>query len=172
MKKLFFALLGLCSLNISVADVTNGALQQNPALCSYGYNPNCNQNNASRPPKKVIITTIIHHPDKYGAYALNKKTGIGGGAIEMNSKAEAERSAIKKCENGGKNSPCQIVMQVRNGCMAIAKSTQREKLKLFYSAEKPGLAEKFALNKCSTAGFSNCEIALSEVCSVPEGMYN
>ena len=45
MKKLLFVLLGLTNLNICVAnptyDVTKGALQNDPSLCQYGYNPNC-----------------------------------------------------------------------------------------------------------------------------------
>ena len=42
MKKLLFVLFGLTSLNIYATDpATRGALQNNPALCQYGYNPNC-----------------------------------------------------------------------------------------------------------------------------------
>ncbi len=36
MKKLMFVLLGLANMNAYSNDVTQGALQNNPALCSYG----------------------------------------------------------------------------------------------------------------------------------------
>lgn len=178
MKSLLFILIGLFSLN-SFANNCGGEFDPVSGSCriigSDGrqiiYNSDPPQS-AQTLPKKIINTTIIHKASKYGAYAINKKTGIGGGAIEMNSKAEARREAIKKCENGGRNVPCQIAMQVRNGCMAIAQGKIGGKWKTFYAIEKPRLTEKSALNKCNTAGASNCEITLFEACSIPEGMYN
>ena len=63
MKKLFLMIFGLMVSNISIAnptyDVTNGALQNDPALCSYGYNPNCSSGNTAPPPKKLSITMFL-----------------------------------------------------------------------------------------------------------------
>lgn len=50
MKKLLFIVLGFGSLNAFAVNPTQGPLQQNPALCGYGYNPNCNYRDT--PPRK------------------------------------------------------------------------------------------------------------------------
>ena len=111
MKKLFFVLLGLTSLNVCVAnptyDATRGALQNDPGLCQYGYNPNCGSSGQrqQRQPTKIVNINV---PSKHGAWAFNPKTGIAGGALDMNSREEAEREAIKTCERGGSNAPCKI----------------------------------------------------------------
>ena len=102
MKKLLVVLLGLASLNVYAADpATRGALQNNPALCQYGYNPNCT---SSRQYQRNQPTEIINIdvPSKYGAWAVNPKTGISGGALEMDSLAAAKKLAIKTCERGWK----------------------------------------------------------------------
>ena len=97
MKKLLFILLGLTSLNISVAnptyDATRGALQNDSSLCQYGYNPNCGSSGyrQQRQPTEIININV---PSKYGAWAINPKTGISGGALEMDSYAAAKKQAI------------------------------------------------------------------------------
>lgn len=164
MKKLIFILCCLIGANAVASDITNGPLQQHPALCNYGYNPNCGQNNAA-PPKKIIRHVTVNVPSKYGALALNKKTGGFGGAIEMNSKAEAKKEAIKRCENGGKNAPCKVISWVRNGCIAAAANSKNV---LFTAAEEPGQAEDVVMNKCKAAGKSDCKIVLPEACSIPD----
>lgn len=61
MKKLMLVLFGLTALN-AYADVTQGALQNNPALCAYGYNPNCAGNaggSYTSPQVRVEHITII-----------------------------------------------------------------------------------------------------------------
>lgn len=164
MKKLIFILCGLIGVNAVASDITNGPLQQHPALCNYGYNPNCGQNNEA-PPKKIIRYITVNVPSKYGALALNKKTGVSGGALNMNSKAEAKREAIKKCENGGKNAPCKVISWVRNGCIAAATNSKNI---LFTAAEEPGDAEDVVMNKCRAAGASGCRLTIPEACSMPD----
>ncbi|WNS83024.1 DUF4189 domain-containing protein [Neisseria sp. DTU_2021_1001991_1_SI_NGA_ILE_055] len=167
MKKLFFVLLGLASLNVCVAnptyDATRGALQNDPGLCQYGYNPNCG---SSRQNQRNQPTEIIHIkvPSKYGAWAINSKTGISGGALEMDSLEEAKKQAIKTCEQGGKNKPCKIGAWVRNGCIAAA---QRKDGRLFFGINDPGLAEVEALRKCQASGGIQCKITTPEGCSMP-----
>ncbi|MGN6905318.1 DUF4189 domain-containing protein, partial [Neisseria sp. P0015.S006] len=123
MKKLLFILLGLTSLNICVAnptyDATRGALQNDPGLCQYGYNPNCGSSgqHQQRRPTEIINIDV---PSKYGAWAVNLKTGISGGALEMDSLAAAKKEAIKTCERNGSNKPCKVKAWVRNGCIAVA----------------------------------------------------
>lgn len=80
MKKLLVVLLGLASLNVYAADpATRGALQNNPALCQYGYNPNCT---SSRQYQRNQPTEIVNIevPSKYLALAVNPKTGLSGGS--------------------------------------------------------------------------------------------
>lgn len=168
MKKLLFVLLGLTNLNICVAnptyDVTKGALQNDPSLCQYGYNPNCGSS-AQRSHRRTTEIVHIKVPSKYGAWAVNLKTGISGGALEMDSLAAAKKEAIKTCERNGSNKPCEVKAWVRNGCIAVA---QRKDGKAFFGITSPGLAETEALRKCQASGGIQCEITTPEGCSMPK----
>ncbi len=170
MKQLLFILLGLTSLNICVAnptyDVTRGALQNDPGLCQYGYNPNCGSSgrHQQRQPKEIINIDV---PSRYGAWATNTKTGVSGGAIDMESLEAAKKQAIKACERGGSNAPCKIVTWVRNGCMAVAKGKSGKKWTAYTSTLGLGLTENDALRKCQAAGSSQCSIIANEGCSLP-----
>lgn len=120
MKKLFFIAFGLIASNIYAADptydATKGALQNNSALCGYGYNPNCSSGNrGSIAPKERIV-----YVSKYGAVATNEKTGISSGALNKDSIEEAKNEAIKACEQGGRNAPCKVAIWVGNACIAAA----------------------------------------------------
>lgn len=171
MKKLFFVLLGLTSLNVYAADptydATRGALQNNSALCQYGYNPNCasSRQHQRKQPTEIVNINV---PSKYGALAVNLKTGISGGALDMDSRAAAEREAIRTCEREGSNKPCVIAASVRNGCIAVAQGNKGKILKTFYGIKEPGLAETEALRKCRAADVSGCKIVVSEGCSMPK----
>ena len=171
MKKLLFVLLGLTSLNIYAADptydATRGALQNNSALCAYGYNPNCDSSGQRR---QRVTTEIVNIdvPSQYGAWAVNPKTGISGGALNMSSRAIAEKEAIRTCEQGGRNAPCVVGAWVRNGCIAVAQGKTGKKLRTFYAIEDPGQAEPIALRKCQAAGAVQCRITTPEGCSLPK----
>ncbi|MBY6285609.1 DUF4189 domain-containing protein [Neisseria subflava] len=169
MKKLFFVVLGLTSLNVCVAnptyDATRGALQNDPGLCQYGYNPNCGSSGQrqQRQPTKIININV---PSKYGAWAINPKTGISGGALEMDSLAAAKKEAIKTCEEGGKNKPCKVEAWVRNGCIAVAQG--KDGSAFFGITSYPGMAEDEALRKCQERGALQCRIIATEGCSLPK----
>lgn len=171
MKKLFFVLLGLTSLNVCVAnptyDATRGALQNDPGLCQYGYNPNCGSSGQrqQRQPTKIINIDV---PSRYGAWATNAKTGKSGGAIDMESLEAAKAQAIKACERGGSNAPCKVVAWVKNGCIAVAQGKSGKKWTAFTSIQGPGLAEADALRKCQASGSSQCSIFANEGCSLPK----
>ncbi|MDU1534087.1 MAG: DUF4189 domain-containing protein [Neisseria sp.] len=170
MKKLLFILLGLAGLNTYAADptydATKGALQNNSALCAYGYNSNCASPRQSRQQPTEIVN--INVPSKYGAWATNLKTGISGGALNQNSRAAAEKEAIKTCEKGGRNAPCVVAAWVRNGCIAVAQGKSGNKWKAFPGVKEPGLAEAEALRKCQASGYSQCTIFAPEGCSMPQ----
>ena len=97
-----------------------GALQNNPALCSYGYNPNCSSGSSTPPPKKIIYHDVMV-PSKFGALAVSVKAGYIAGSLNHGSKEEAQREAVKRCRQGSRNTPCKAITWVRNGCLAAAK---------------------------------------------------
>ena len=172
MKKLLFVLLGLTSLNIYAADptydATRGALQNNSALCQYGYNPNCasSRQHQQKQPTEIVNIDV---PSKYLAWAINPKTGISGGAMDMDSLAAAKRQAIKTCEQGGRNAPCIVAKWVRNGCLAVAQGRYKGKWKTFYGVDDLGRAEANALNQChAAAGVTQCRITTPEGCALPK----
>ena len=171
MKKLLVVLLGLASLNVCVAnptyDATRGALQNDPGLCQYGYNPNCassRQHQRSQPTEIINIDV----PSKYLALAINTKTGMSGGALDMDSRAAAEREAIRTCERGGSNAPCKVLVWARNGCVASAHGDEGKRPRLFSVTGKPGFAEAEALRRCRAAGVPGCRILIPETCSLPK----
>ena len=99
MKKLLFILLGLASFNV-YANGCGGEYQPATGTCriidSSGrqilYNVGTPQSsNVQNSPKVVNINV----PSKYGAWAINPKTGISGGALNMNSRAAAEKKRLK-----------------------------------------------------------------------------
>ena len=172
MKKLLFILLGLVSSNIYAADptydATKGALQNNPALCSYGHNPNCASGHQPRQQQQPTEIVNINVPSKYGAWAVNIKTGISADVINAPSLEIAKKGAIKSCEQGGRNAPCVVAAWVRNGCIAVAQGKSGKKVKTFYGIEAPGQAEPAALRKCQASGSVQCKITTPEGCSLPK----
>ena len=170
MKKLLFIFLGLASFNVYASDptydATKGALQNNSALCAYGYNSNCASPRQSRQQPTEIVN--INVPSKYGAWAVNLKTGISAGSINMDSREAAEREAIKSCEQGGRNAPCVVGSSFRNGCLAVAQGRHKGKWKTFYGVDDLGRAEANALNQChAVSGITQCRITTQEACSLP-----
>ncbi|UTG71371.1 DUF4189 domain-containing protein [Neisseria subflava] len=172
MKKLLVVLLGLASLNVCVAnptyDATRGALQNDPGLCQYGYNRNCGSSGYSqqRQPTKIINIDV---PSKYGAWAVNPKTGLSADVINAPSLETTKNGAIKACEQGGQNAPCKVVASVRNGCIAVAQGQEGKKSRVFPGVTaQPGLSEAEALRKCRAAGVPQCKITTPEGCSLPK----
>ena len=172
MKKMLFVLLGLASLNV-YANGCGGEYQPATGTCriidSSGrqilYNvgrPQSSNNGYSQNQPRVVNIDV---PSKYGAWAVNTKTGISGGALEMDSLAAAKELAIKTCEEDGKNKPCKVLAWVRNGCIAVA---QRKDGKVFFGITSPSLAEAEALRKCQASGRFQCVIKTPEGCSLPK----
>ena len=171
MKKLLFVLLGLASLNV-YANGCGGEYQPATGTCriidSSGrqilYNVGSNSGSAQSQPSVVNIDV----PSRYGAWAINLKTGISADAINAPSLEVAKKGAIKACEQNGKNAPCKVKAWVRNGCLAVAKGKLNGKWMSFPRSEAPGLVEDKALKACQTSGYSQCTIAVPEGCSMPK----
>ena len=172
MKKMLFVLLGLASINV-YANGCGGEYQPATGTCriidSSGrqilYNVGSPQSSNSGSAQSYPSVVNIEVPSKYGAWAANPKTGISGGALEMDSLAAAKREAIKTCEQGGKNKPCKIYAWVRNGCLAVA---QDKNGTIFFGSTTPGLAEDEALKKCQKNRKAQCRIIATEGCSMPK----
>jgi len=175
MKKLLFILLGLASFNV-YANGCGGEYQPATGTCriidSSGrqilYNVGTPQSSSGGSVQNSPKVVNINVPSKYGAWAVNLKTGIAGGALNMDSREAAEKEAIKTCEKGGRNAPCKIGASVRNGCIAVAQGKLGNKWKAFTGIKKPGLAEEEALRKCQASGYSQCTIFAPEGCSMPQ----
>nr|WP_314053995.1 DUF4189 domain-containing protein [uncultured Neisseria sp.] len=171
MKKLLVVLLGLASLNV-YANGCGGEYQPATGTCriidSSGrqilYNVGSNSGLAQSQPSVVNIDV----PSRYGAWAINLKTGISADAINAPSLEVAKKGAIKACEQNGKNVPCKVKAWVRNGCLAVAKGKLNGKWMSFPRSEAPGLVEDKALKACQTSGYSQCTIAVPEGCSLPK----
>ncbi|HFC8510233.1 TPA: DUF4189 domain-containing protein [Neisseria subflava] len=175
MKKMLFVLLGLASLNV-YANGCGGEYQPATGTCriidSSGrqilYNvgrPQSSNNGSAQSQPRVVNIDV---PSKYGAWAVNTKTGISGDTINAPSLEVAKKGAIKACEQGGRNSPCVVAAWVRNGCIAVSQGKVGKKLKTFYGIEAPGQAEMLALKKCQASGGVQCKITTPEGCSMPE----
>ena len=170
MKKLFLIALGLVSFDVNADptyDATRGALQNNSALCGYGYNPNCSSSSRSTPPPKKIIYHDVKVPSKFGAIAINEKAGAVAASSNMSSIAEAKREAIRLCESDGRYAPCRDNGWVRNGCIAAASGKKSSKFQLFNGIGERGEAERLAINLCNKAKASECQIIVPETCSLP-----
>ena len=170
MKKILFVLLGLASLNV-YANGCGGEYQPATGTCRiidssgrqilYNVGRPQSSNSGSTQPQTINIKV----PSKYGAWAINPKTGLSGGALEMNSLDAAKKEAIKTCERGGKNKPCKVDAWVRNGCIAVAQGKDGS---AFFGITPPGMAEAEALRKCQERGALQCRIIATEGCSMPK----
>ena len=171
MKKLFLIALGLVSFNVyadPTYDATRGALQNNSALCGYGYNPNCSSGSRGTPPSKKIIYHDVKVPSKFGALAYSQKAGHLAGSLNQNSLAEAQREAVKHCQKGSRNTPCKAIAWVRNGCIAAAEGKINNKFVVIDGSGPQGTAEQTALQNCRAGGAAECRILAPEGCSLPQ----
>ena len=174
MKKLLFIFLGLASFNV-YANSCGGEYQPATGTCRiidssgrqilYNVGPPQSSNGGSVQNSPKVVNLNV--PSKYGAWAVNLKTGIAGGALNKDSRAAAEEEAIKTCEQGGRNAPCIVSAWVRNGCIAVAQGKEGKQSRVFSGTTEPGRAEAEALRKCQTAGVPQCKIVVSEGCSMP-----
>ena len=173
MKKLLYIFLGCISLNAYTAgstyDATKGALQNDPILCQYGYNPNCGSRTQYQEQQPTEIIDV-YVPSRYGAWALNPKTGISANAINAPSLEVAKKGAIETCEQGG-NAPCKVFASIRNGCLAVAQGSKGKMPKAYPGGSKHRYrAEAEALKQCRDAGEPKCKIIVPEGCSLPYGV--
>lgn len=174
MKKLFLIALGLVSFNVYAN--CPGRYFPDTGICQIqghngevvNYNVPPPQSGNSTPPPKKIIYHDVKVPSKFGALAFSEKSGHIGGALNQNSKAEAQNAAIRQCEKGSRNAPCKAISWVRNGCIAAASGKLKNQTKVIGGAAEPGLAEQAAITNCKNAGMTECKVLMPEGCSLPQ----
>ena len=171
-KLLFVLLMGLSATGALACTPGAGNGPSGDPSCMGGvlnsdpyYNTGKQNSSVSHP--KIIRYTTVNVPSKYGALAINNKTGISGGAIDADSLQQAKKLAVQRCENGGKNAPCKVITWVRNGCIAGAQGKLGTKWKSFYAAREQGQVEEAVLEQCRNSGASDCKIFVAEGCSIP-----
>ena len=101
---------------------------------------------------------------KYGAVALDIKTGGFDSSYGEASEAAAKRNALTRC----KSKSCKIIGSYRNTCVAVARGSSkgRSPTPVDFATQKE-LAESKALSKCNAEGASNCRIIMPAECSLP-----
>lgn len=96
--------------------------------------------------------------DRYGAIAVDPKSGTMGAAEGASSRRRAINEALKLCGNSG----CVAMAHVRNGCLASAWGGRTGYYKF---AEDIQTAENKAIQAC-WGEFSDCRLTYS-YCSLP-----
>ena len=169
MKKMIVIFLGLLSFNAYAYDATRGALQNDPTLCQYGYNPNCSSKNRSAPPTEIIYYNVdVEVPPLFGALAFSRQAAYLAGAANQVSLEMAKKKAIKECQKGSRNTPCKVVTWIKNGCLAVAEGKLEGKYFVTTgSGASPGETEDDALRRCIKKGAKECRILQSAGCSIP-----
>lgn len=113
MKKLFtllaLMLLVLGAHQSAMANVPVGALHQHPALCQYGYNPNCYPSGSSNQPTQVVNVNVYNYLNLLwtngdGAYFYKtyRKTPY---ANDFDF-AQADQDALNACNANADLRPC------------------------------------------------------------------
>ena len=175
MKKLFLIALGLVSFDVYAN--CPGRYFPDTGICQIqghngevvNYNVPPPQSGNSTPPPKKIIYHDVKVPSKFGALAVSVKAGYIAGSLNHSSKEEAQREAVKRCQQGSRNTPCKAITWVRNGCLAAAKGKVKNNLFILADAAGPqGTVEQEDLQKCSNRGATECEIIMPEGCSLPQ----
>jgi hypothetical protein len=102
---------------------------------------------------------------RYGAVALDMKTGAFDSAYGEVSESEAKRNALRKCAS--KN--CKILGTYRNTCTAVSRGNNKKGSPTFAVGDvQKGVAESKALARCEEYGASNCRIIMPAECSLPQ----
>ena len=173
MKKLFLIALGLVSFDVYAN--CPGRYFPDTGICQIqghngevvNYNVPPPQSGNSTPPPKKIIYYDVKVPSKFGALAVSVKAGHIAGSLNHSSKEEAQREAVKRCQQGSRNTPCKVITWVRNGCMAAAEGKTKDRFVLSDVAGAQGSVEQAALKNCQDRGGVDCRIIQPEVCALP-----
>ena len=169
MKKYWLILLMMPAGNIyanPTYDATRGALQNDPSLCGYGYNPNCPpQSGYSGGYSSDDYSNIPSRPITfYAAIAVNRNTGDWGWSTGTLAESSAIEDAKNNCEKAG-NGPCEATATQLNGCLAMASSRGKNGSWSYFLSNSGtcGSVEKEALSNCRASKAKNCKIEIRQL---------
>ncbi len=169
MKKYWLILLTMFAGNTyanPTYDATRGALQNDPSLCSYGYNPNCStQGGYSGGYSSDDYSNAPSQPIPfYAAIAVNRNTGDWGWSTGTLTEFSAIEDAKNNCEKAG-NGPCDTTATQLNGCLAMASSRGKNGSWSYFLSNSGtcGSVEKEALSNCRASKAKNCKIEIHQL---------
>jgi hypothetical protein len=104
-------------------------------------------------------------PSKYGAVALDFKTGNFNSAYGETSEAIAKKNALARCNSKS----CKIIGSYSNQCVAVAHGLVKKGgvTPISFGTQKT-TAEANALKLCKDKGATNCQIMMPAECSLPQ----
>nr|WP_314228867.1 DUF4189 domain-containing protein [uncultured Kingella sp.] len=147
-------------------DVTKGALQNDPSLCAYGYNPNCGQSTGGYSTGGGFFPPTSYTPDvprvqNWGAVAYSDTSKM----IESfayskwnTSKKMAENDAKEKCENKTKT-PCKVIASYTKTCATGIQGYDNKSDVLFVATTPDAIDQGFAA--CKKKGYKNCKVVFN-----------
>ena len=161
MKKYWLILLTIFAGNTyATYDATRGALQNDPSLCSYGYNPNCSSQGG-------YSNAQVGPPvgsDYYAAIAINKATGDWGWSTGFLGESVAIMDARMHCEKAERGE-CEGAATQLNGCLAMASSKDKNGNWTYFFSRSGicGTVEQEALLNCQASKAKNCQIEIRQL---------
>ena len=161
MKKYWLILLTIFAGNTyATYDATRGALQNDPSLCSYGYNPNCSSQGG-------YSNAQVGPPvgsDYYAAIAINKATGDWGWSTGFLGESVAIMDARMHCEKAERGE-CEGAATQLNGCLAMASSKDKNGNRTYFFSRSGicGTVEQEALLNCQASKAKNCQIEIRQL---------
>lgn len=140
-------------------DATRGALQNDPLLCAYGYNPNCSSQGGYS-----NATVVPERSDYYAAIAINKATGDWGWSTGNLRESWAIMEAKINCQQALRGE-CEGAATQLNGCLAMASSKDgKGNWSYFFSRTGVcGVVEREALLYCLASKAKNCQIEIPQL---------
>ncbi|OAM29951.1 MULTISPECIES: DUF4189 domain-containing protein [Eikenella] len=160
MKQYLLAFAAVLSAHAYAQNPTQGPLQTNPALCGYGYNPNCSPNQSASKP----APDFSRRTDYYAAIAVNAQTGAWGWSTGFFGQEAAQADAVMNCEQSGRGG-CRAAAFQRNGCLAMASSPNPTGGANFHFSASGvcGRVEQEALNRCRHSGAASCKLDIRQL---------
>lgn len=159
---------GLFSAITHAQNPETGALMTDPNVgCAYDYGQygymSCGgsggSGGSSAPSKPRVLAS------RYGAVALDMKTGAFDSSYGETSEAIAKKNALTRC----KSKNCKIFGSYKNACAAVSRGSFGKLSTTFIQGDpQKNLAESKAIEKCKSQGGMNCRIIMPAECSLPQ----
>lgn len=159
----------LCLLLVPLISVSGPVMAKCPAGIASAGNPACippdrsnsSHYQANQGAGSVGSRAIGHWEDRWGAFAIDLKVGLGA-SKDMRSKRAAERAALAECaERGGLS--CKVQLSYHNQCGVIIAGDSGFNTSAAATVER---ASRIGMERCVGSGDSNCHVYYFD-CSPP-----